>query len=253
MRIHIQSDVHSEMALSVIEPAVSSDVLVCAGDIGSLDRPRTIKRYFDLVRKSTDNIVWVLGNHEFYYTRYDRALLAAEKFAKEEGIFLLDEALGTNNLELNGVKFWGSTMWTDCNKSDPVAKGVVGGGLMDYDLITLPAENYERRKFNTNDTDEINARTRAKINWDADVIITHHAPVVIPHRKFAHDHITYGFCNTGLDQQIHDSNVKYWIYGHTHDSQTVDLNGTTIISNQHGYGGELSGPAAYDPNLIIEI
>lgn len=254
MKIHLQSDTHIEMG-PAIEPTCISDVAVCAGDIGLLNDPAKLEAYFDAIKQTTDHIIWVLGNHEFYHYDYQLGLQYAAEFAEKQGIHLLDEALGTENLEIDGIKFWGSTLWTDMNNSDWFVTQKVGKGFNDFRIIT----NGDKQ-FSFQDTIEINKRTREKINWDADVIVTHHCPIVIEHRRFPVDDITYGFCNTGLDQQIMDSNVKYWLYGHTHDSRHVDLNGTHIVSNQQGYkrsswqtGEIMFEDCHFDPGLILEI
>jgi len=257
MKIHLQSDTHIEMG-PTLQPAVVSDLTICAGDNGLLSNTEALKKYFGMIRETTDEIIWVLGNHEFYHSNYHDALEVAEKFAKENGIHLLDEALGTANLELGGIKFWGSTLWTDLKEADFYVVKRVGHGMNDYHVITKSKDGNDVG-FTAHDTMEINRRTKEQINWDADFVITHHCPMVIKHKHFPLNDFTYGFCNTGLDQQIRDSKIKYWAYGHTHDSRSIDVNGTTILSNQQGYvrgvweGDVKYEDAGYDPRLILEI
>lgn len=254
MKIHLQSDTHVEIG-PTITPAVASNLTICAGDIGLIANLDRLKRYFDSIKETTENIIWVLGNHEFYHYDYHLGLEHAAKFADDHDIYLMDEALGTDNLEIDGVKFWGSTLWTDLKESDWFVMRKIGHGMNDFHII-----KNGNRGFTAHDTVEINRRTREKINWDADVVITHHCPMVVQHRRFPINDITYGFCNTGLENQIAQSNIKYWIYGHTHDSRSLDVNGTQVISNQHGYTkyiwqtGEIATEEAhYDPHLILEI
>ncbi len=259
MIIHLSSDIHSEMG-QWIAPAVSSDVVVCAGDIGTLHNIERLKKYFSEVKETTDNIIWVLGNHEFYHSNYEKCLDYANDFATKHNIHLLDEALGTADLELDGVTFWGSTLWTDTNNGDYFAKQVVGNGLNDYHVVETTKNNITR-KFSIDDTIEINKRTRSQINWNADVVITHHCPILIKHSKYPLNDVTYGFCNTGLEQQIMDSDIKYWLSGHTHDSVLKELNKTLVLSNQHGYsrydyntgGTILTEDCGFDPKLTIEV
>lgn len=253
-KIHIQSDTHVEMGPAIGSMCIS-DITICAGDNGLMCQPDKLARYFDQIRENTDEIIYVLGNHEFYHGDYEKTLTAADKFAKEHGIHLLDIALGTQDLELNGIKFWGSTLWTDLKEHDWFVCHKIGNGMMDYAVVTNGVRQLSYQK-----TYEINKATREQINWDADIIVTHHCPIMIEHRRFPLSDITYGFCNTGLEEQIMDSDVKYWVYGHTHDSRFVDLNGTKLISNQQGYPRQVwqTGDVVYEechfnPNLIIEI
>lgn len=258
MKIHVQSDTHIEMG-PWMGPSVSSHVTICAGDIGVLRNTDQLKKYFDSIKESTDDIIWVLGNHEFYGHDYNRGLEVAHNFANKEGIHLLDEALGTEDLVIDGVKFWGSTLWTDLKEADWFVMQKIGHGMNDFHIIGHEDKGPDMG-FTAHDSVEINKRTREKINWDADVIITHHHPLLRKHSRFPLNDITYGFCNTGLEQQIHDSNVKFWVFGHTHDSTYENLNGTVICSNQQGYPRRLYHEdhvlyetTNFDPGFLITI
>jgi len=258
LKIHLQSDTHIENRGPLVEPAVSSDVVVCAGDIGLICNLLDLETYFNKVKETTDKIIWVLGNHEFYHSKYLQALQIAHDFAERHDIILMDEALGTDNLELDGVTFWGSTLWTDLHDGDWFSKQAVNKGFYDFECITDDA-NFAPRKWHVDNTIAINNRTREKINYDADVIITHHCPIMIPHPFFPLSYTTYGFHNTGLEEKILDAKAKYWLFGHTHHTTSVDLNGTMVLSNQHGYasksydGTEVFESTDYDPRLILEI
>ena len=253
MLIHLQSDTHIEMGGSINDGMVCSDVTVCAGDIGKINNLLALERYFDKVKENTDHVIWVLGNHEFYDYKYKKGLEDAKAFADRHGIHLLDEFLGTENLEIDGVKFWGSTLWTDVKKGDYFAKKSIDNGFNDFYVIENDLQFAERR-FHVQDSIDINDRTRDKINWDADVIITHHCPIMIPNPRFDVTNTTYGFHNTGLEEQIANCKVKYWLYGHTHHTTSVDVNGTLVISNQHGYATpNWTEESDFDPYFIIEI
>lgn len=237
----------------------TSDVHVCAGDIGLVRNLPQLKKYFDKVKEHTSHIIYVLGNHEFYNHDYPKALEEIAEFAQKEGIHLLDESLGTDNLVIDGITFWGSTLWTDLNNGDRFVKQKIGHGMNDFRIIGNSAKG-EGAEFSADDSIAINKRTREKINWDADVIITHHHPLYRNHSRFPLSDITYGFCNTGLEDQIWDSTVKYWLFGHTHDSTSEILNGTHIISNQQGYPfmdwqtGDLAYENAnFNPGLLLDI
>jgi len=290
MKIHLQSDIHIEMG-PWIGPSVSSHVTICAGDIGLIRNLPQLKKYFDDIKKATDHVIWVLGNHEFYDFDYGRGLEVAHEFAVKEGIHLLDEAIGTQDLVIDGVTFWGSTLWTDLNNADWFVMQKIGHGMNDFQIIGMEDKG-EGKGFKAQDSVDINTRTRAKINYDADVIITHHHPLYRKHSRFplnditygfcntgledviiTHHHplyrkhsrfplndITYGFCNTGLEDLIWDSKAKLWVFGHTHDSTYEEINGTKVISNQQGYPrkdwqtGDMTYESSnFDPGLILEI
>lgn len=252
MRIHLISDTHIEMGYTPDVTAVA-DVIVCAGDIGTLDTPRNcyrLKKFFLKLKKNCDHVIWVLGNHEFYNSDYNDVLGRANRLAQQVGIHLLDIEF-TPSVEIDGVKFWGTTFWTDLGNKNWYIATEVRKGLNDYYVIKK-----DGKKLHTDDTFQFWKDSVAQIDWDADVVITHHSPVNIPHRRFQYNKLTHGFqsFDLHLKQAIEDSKIKYWLYGHTHDSRVKDYDRTIVCSNQHGYitwqGKEETG---YDPKFIIEI
>ena len=254
MNIGIISDVHTEFCERCDEIPVC-DTLICAGDLGLFSdmSKRVILEQFMLECKNrADNVIVVLGNHEFYNTIYSETLQEAKEFYDRLGIHLLDIELGTQDLVIDGVKFWGTTFWTDFKNNSPTVHMSVGDGLNDFYII----KTEQGETFTTEDAYNINKRSRDLINWDADVIITHHCPIDIKHPRFETSNMSYGFVNTGLEQKITDSNVKLWVYGHNHWSQVDTLGGTIVASNQYGYRSYIYKNAEdtnFDPNMTITI
>ena len=102
MKIHVLSDLHTEFA-AFAPPRTEADVIVLAGDIGVgaegiewaagtfPDRP----------------VVYVTGNHEYY--GHDIGLAADLRDAAPDNVRVLENAA----IEIDGVRFLGSTLWTD--------------------------------------------------------------------------------------------------------------------------------------------
>ena len=249
MKIHLSSDIHLEFTDTFPECPVA-DVGVFAGDIGVVHDLDRLEKFFKMMQERYEHIIWVLGNHEFYHMDYNKALNDAKLFSDKMGIHLMDIEFGTDNLEIDGVKFWGTTFWTDLNNSDWFAKSATKRMINDYFHI-----RDTKKAFTVSKSEEINQRSREMINWNADVIITHHAPIVIPHPNFEFSDVSWSFYNSGLEDKITNSNVKLWLYGHTHHSADIDLNGTRVISNCHGFHSRwsISEGSGYNPDLIIEI
>lgn len=243
MKIHLMSDMHIERGYSIESQSVSADICVLAGDICIAAKPDLYRLFLQRIKPNYQHIILVLGNHEFYHAPYQHTLDVMRALADECGVHLMDVALGTDNLTLDGVKFWGSTLWTDLNNNDWFARQRVKNSLADFKVIG---------EFDISKHLDLHLNTVEHINWDADVIITHHMPILRKHSRFEITDMSYGFGCTNLEQQIHDSNVKLWLHGHTHDNCEFDLNGTRIISNQVGYSGEIM-IKPYNPELIIEV
>ena len=242
MKIHLISDVHAEGGMPRW-PDVDADLCVLAGDMGVARKPDLYRVYLEGIKRNFRYVILVLGNHEFYHFGYQETLDTMQKLCNETGVHLLDVELGTDNLELDGVKFWGSTLWTDLNDNDWFARQKVAKGLNDFMVI---------KDFHIQKALDIHLKTVECINWDADVIITHHMPILRKHSRYEIDNITYGFNCTKLEQKIRDSKVKYWLYGHTHDNREFDLDGTIVVTNQPGYSGEYM-TKRYDPKFLIEV
>lgn len=256
MRIHLQSDMHLEFG-SGSDGNVASDVCVCAGDIGLLcdsHQRKLLLEHFKGRKDLAEHVIWVLGNHEFYDMDYNEGLAFAADLADQAGVILMDEALGTDNQVIDGVTFWGTTLWSDAKGDDWFARKKIADGINDFYSIKDGVRNFSVHKMQ-----EINRRSREKINWDADVCVTHFPPIVIPHPEFSLTDLSYYFYNTRLDQQICDSNIKLWLSGHTHHSAVVELEGTICASNQHGYvrnytdGQKWLEQSGFDPGFILEI
>jgi len=82
------------------------------------------------------------------------------------------------------------------------------------------------------------------------VVISHHRPILRKHSDLPFSDITYSFCATTLTDRILDSNIKFWMHGHTHDNVTDDVGGTLIVSNQ--MQGSYEGPP-YDPKFFVTM
>ena len=224
-------------------PMVAGGTCVLAGDIGSPQRPKYYRDYLLKLKDQFEHVILVLGNHEFYEMEYVATLEAMKKIADKTGVILMDIELGTENITIDGVTIFGSTLWTDFDNNNPNVKYRVGRSLNEYFLVA---------NFDTDRALEIHNRTVEKINWNAYLVVTHHMPILREHSKFPIDDVTFGFCCNDLEQKIIDSNIKYWFYGHTHDNDSYEVGKTQVISNQQGYRMEFLSKE-YDPNFSIEL
>ena len=102
MKIHVLNDLHIEFADFDI-PDTDADVIVLAGDIGvGTDGLKWIAQ--QAVKKP---VIYVPGNHEFY--QHDLALVKHLKDKALSHIHVLDN----DQVEIDGVRFLGSILWTD--------------------------------------------------------------------------------------------------------------------------------------------
>lgn len=244
MKLHLMSDAHMEALYDweYPKPMVTGDVCVLAGDMcTAVKAEKVYAPYLEFLKEQFDEILIVNGNHEFYRSHYEDGLQEMKRIADQAGAHLLDVELGTESFEYKGVKFWGSTLWTDMGRGEFAKE--VEWALNDFRLIG--GMNIERAM-------EIYHRTVEKIDWSADVVITHHMPIFRKHSRFDISPVSYGFGCTELEERIAESSIKYWLYGHTHDNAHHAVEGTQIVSNQVGYSREYM-VNSYDPHFILEV
>jgi len=249
MKLYILSDLHLEF--STFEPfKTDADVVVLAGDIA--------KKSNGIIwaREAFPNkeIIYVPGNHEFYGTQRLDTLALMRIAADQCGVHLLDD----EDVVINGVRFLGSTLWTDfklfgeANKITAMSDGQ--NCLNDFRLIhegimlfspALSIELHERSL----------AWLREKLDSPFDgktVVVTHHLPsarsVV---EKFKNSPISACFASE-LDYLF--GKMDLWVHGHTHDNLDYEVNGTHVICNPRGYVTyHCSENFDFDPKLVLEI
>jgi len=138
MKIFLTSDIHSEHAKSNANPFIDyenlqfnypekTDVVVLAGDIGD----STYGLIWARNRFKDNEIIYVPGNHEYYgndLSVIETMIVTAKQF----GIHLLDN----DSVILDGVRFLGSTLWTNFDDHSPEAIANVEQTIIDYQWIT---------------------------------------------------------------------------------------------------------------------
>lgn len=217
-------------------------------------------RYFDLHNEIsplqpkwanetfTRDVLYVLGNHEFYSGHFDRTLQKARDAAASHV-----HVLENDSYIAGDVRFLGTTAWTDFSATGDMsaAKSIARASMTDFSLIRA-GSNFRRLR-----PDDVAIRNRRAKQWLEDelakpfggktVVITHHAPIVEIGESEHADHLTAAYCNAwqGLVER-----VDGWIFGHTHSSLDIMLGGCQLISNQRGYPGEECG---FDPQKVVEF
>jgi predicted phosphodiesterase len=268
MKLHILSDLHLEF--STFEPiATDADVVVLAGDIG--------KKVSGIIwaREAFPDkeIIYVPGNHEFYGA--DRAeTLAHMRIAADQcRVHLLDNDAAV----INGVRFLGSTLWTDfllfgdSKKSTAMSDGQ--NCLNDFRLIqdeevSTPGWVKTRRagwegtrpvRFSPARSIELHEQSLAWLKTKLDepfdgktVVVTHHLPSKLSVVDRFKDQLLSACFASELDYLF--GKMDLWIHGHTHDNLNYEANGTRVICNPRGYvtyrGIENFD---FDPALVLEL
>jgi predicted phosphodiesterase len=267
MKLHIISDLHLEFSEHDVQ-GLEADVIVLAGDIGV--GMKGLEWAAKLLSRTDTHIIYVAGNHEFYRHEINSLRKAMKSYCSAPVGWTGDDSehrlhfLDDDEVIINGVRFLGSTMWTDFKlfgenmKEDCMSEGE--RRLNDFRLISI-LEGADRWYFSPQDSIDLHNQS---LKWLSNklknepfdgqtVVVTHHLPsqqsVV---ERFKESLVSACFASD-LDDLFGYSDL--WIHGHTHDSLDYVQNGTRVICNPRGYSRTLgvNENDSFDPKLIIEI
>lgn len=265
MKIQIVSDLHLEFCDIFIKNAGDTDVLILSGDIlviEKLIKPEAGKLMLDFLKRvcfQFPQVVYVAGNHEFYSSgKFYQGIEDLRAICSQ---FPNLHFLERDTVTINDILFVGGTLWTDCNKYDPLTMLHLEHMMNDYRATRNDRMGYIPIK--TKDTCERHKMTRDYIMQILDmnrdkkcVVVTHHTPSFgSMHPMYAHDTIMNGGYHSELSEYILDRpQIKLWTHGHTHHAFDYMIGSTRVICNPRGY--ESSGwieQTGWDPNKIIEV
>lgn len=280
MKIRVVSDLHLEFSdINIVNDGC--DVLILSGDIlvaedlhnhpemnygmySSVNledlgrRQQTALRFRDFLRRCSDqfpHVIYIAGNHEFYHGNWIASLdYLREECSKFSNIYFLENECK----EIGEFTFVGSTLWTDCNRGDPITLYTLQNGMNDYRIIRHDGHGYTKlRPAHTID------RHRASLKYIGDVIdsdttkkyvvVTHHAPSRQSiHPRYAQDHHMNGGYASDLSEFILDHPcIKLWTHGHVHSPYDYMIGSTRVVCNPRGYEGYEE--TEWDINKTVEI
>ncbi|MCZ8036490.1 MAG: metallophosphoesterase [Novosphingobium sp.] len=240
MRVWIASDLHLEFDHFDLPNDLRFDVAVFAGDIwrpiANSIRWLTVQRDGPLQGKP---IILVPGNHEVYGHELWSSRAEGRRLADEAGIHLLDPGTVT----IGGVRFVGSTLWTDYNLygRSVASRRVAARAMNDHRRIKIFAAG-KIRDFTPDDALALHLTDRAFIETQLaqpfagrTVVITHHAPHPgsIP-PQYRGDPLTPAF-TSDLSSLITRYRPDIWIHGHDHYQHDYVVGSTRIVANPAGY------------------
>lgn len=284
MKLQLLSDLHLESHPGFVpEPAPDAEVLVLAGDIGSyqsgsalstLDDPDFGLGRFSPLRGWPVPVLFVPGNHEYDALDFDEAHARLRETCARLGIVWLERETHV----LQGVRFVGTTLWSDFDALGPLA----GQPLPDLPAQhALPgsytaqlkarekafrAANWYLRKTGTTRHGEPwlaqQVREQALIcqQWLTDtlrqphkgptVAVTHFAPSLrSADPRYGLVPGTAGFCNA-LDALL--PHAQLWLHGHLHCPSDYTQEGCRVVANPLGYAGK-GEQARFVPQCTLAI
>jgi len=208
--------------------------MIMAGDVITLGDYEPLDR---LLQKWKKPVLYVMGNHEYYTQRpmnvedeeFNTWLQRNHPHVK----LLLDEGVS-----IDGVNFFGGTMWTDFNRGDLRAMEIAQDQMNDFRLIC----NSDQSTFSPADSITLHKNFVSKLlSWFREdlngprVVISHNAPVINPITKNSGSPLVPAFNSLDMVGVIESYQPALWVYGHTHECDDHAIGETRILSNQLGY------------------
>lgn len=253
MKLNILSDLH--LGFSALDtPLNDADVIVLAGDVAP---PRQAAQW---ALRLTKPVIYVLGNHEFYGSSIDAVSAEMKRLCAGTHIHVLDN----DAVVIDGVRFLGSTLWTDfmlfadaAERAAAVAQAQ--RSMRDFSRIRL--DDATGAPFTPADSAALFERNARWLERSLDtphagptVVVTHHAPSRQSiHPRFAGSPLNACFVSDA-EHLVGADRAQWWIHGHTHDSFDYVLNGTRVICNPRGYAkAGVNENARFDPHFTIDI
>ena len=265
MKIAVVSDLHLEFMDINIQNTENADVLILSGDILVAEdlhnhpevhpmdptnipnlgrRQSTALRFRDFMKRCSfqfPHVVVIAGNHEFYHGNWKASIqYLRDEYSKFPNIYFLEQELKV----IDDVTFIGATLWTDCNKGDPLTLHALGDMMNDYRIIRndelgytklRPAHTAIRHKQTVGYIKTVLADRKD----DKVVIVGHHAPTFNSvHEKYRNDQLMNGGYASDLSEFIMDHpQIVLWTHGHMHDPFDYMVGTTRVVCNPRGYAG----------------
>jgi len=260
MKIKIVSDLHLEF-YGLTLPNNGADVLVLSGDIAVANGrtpDRVYREFFEQIQSDYKHIVYIMGNHEHYSGNILTTTSILRDFLKDyPKVTLLDNEW----IDIDGVAFVGTTLWSDINQRNPLSMIAVKDLMNDFHVVHYGDVKYLPEQWIQNHIIALNlvrsTVDNLKDQYESIVICGHHAPSRQSiHENYKHEFHGNGCYASDLDNIIHDfpKNVKLWTHGHVHNNFDYHIGNTRIICNPRGYCNKYQQENKnFDPNLIIEI
>lgn len=250
MKLSVLSDLHLSLG-ALAKPQSDADVVILAGDIA---RPREAVAWASRFDKP---VLYVPGNHEFY----GGSIAGTVEELKHLSVGTHIRVLDNEEVILGGVRFLGTTLWTDFmlfgdGEKRTAAMHEAQRFMRDFSRIQIGDA-----PFTPKASAALFAQHAAWLERRLDepyagptVVITHHAPSAKSiHPRFVDSLLNACFVSDA-ERLIDASRVRLWIHGHTHDSFDYQVNGTRVLCNPRGYAKDgVNENPSFDPNLLAAV
>lgn len=273
--LHLESNPHFQPV-----PLPGADLLVLAGDIGSYQPGSLLTSLgiadFGLARFSPlpvdqggaawpTPVLFLPGNHEYDGLDFAETRLRLQQVCARLGLIWLEREA----VVMQGVRFVGSTLWSDfdaLSNSEATRGDITLGQQLKAREKAFRAANFYLRKNHSlcngqpmlaaelreqGLLDQVWLREALKQPFDGQtVVVTHFAPSLLSaDPRYGLTPGTAGFCNS-LDELL--PLAQLWLHGHLHCAHDYVSQGCRVVANPLGYADK-GEQAAFKPRWLIEV
>lgn len=253
MKLNVLSDLHLSQAGMPL-PDNDADVVVLAGDIA---RPH---QAIDWARGFRKPVLYVPGNHEFYGGDIAGTVERLKELAAGTNVHVLADSEAC----IAGVRFLGSTLWTDFRLfGDGAGRDSSVEEALEHmrDFSRIFRDPAQQSRFTPQDAAALFTRHSAWLaqalrtpHLGPTVVVTHHAPSPRSIEPRYRDSPLSACFASRADHLLQGGRARMWIHGHMHHSVDYRVGGTRIVSNPRGYAkdGQNENPR-FDPDFIVHL
>ena len=271
MRIQLLSDLHLEADPGFeARPAPGADLLVLAGDVGSYQRGSRLPgedfglERFSPLRGWPTPVLYVPGNHEYDNLEWHATHARLRATCDRLGILWLER----EKRILQGVRFIGTTLWSDFDALGPAAddpQATLAQQLAAREKAFRAANFYLRTTGSTIAGQPLLAaevralalecqvwlhEALAQPHDGPTVVVTHFAPSLrSADPRYGLVPGTAGFCNA-LDPWLQHADL--WLHGHLHAPSDYRVGRCRVVANPLGYAKKQE-QAGFRPRLLLEV
>jgi DNA repair exonuclease SbcCD nuclease subunit len=265
MKIAVCSDLHLEFQDINLKNEEGAEVLILSGDIMIAEdlhnhppvhpndpvnipnlgrRQETALRFRDFLSRCSfqfPHVIYIAGNHEFYHGLWKASLQhLRDECARYPNVYFLENDIKV----INEVSFIGATLWTDCNKGDPLTLHALTDMMNDFRIIRNDELGYTKLRpahimYRHQQTMSYLKAVLPDMKDKKVVFVGHHTPShQSVHERYKNDFLMNGGYHTDLSEFILDHpEIVLWTHGHTHEPFDYMIGTTRVFANPRGYGG----------------
>ena len=265
MKIAVCSDLHLEFQDINLKNEEGAEVLILSGDIMIAEdlhnhppvhpndpvnipnlgrRQETALRFRDFLSRCSfqfPHVIYIAGNHEFYHGRWKASLQhLRDECARYPNVYFLENDIKV----INEVSFIGATLWTDCNKGDPLTLHSLTDMMNDFRIIRNDEHGYTKLRpahimYRHQQTLSYLKAVLPDMKDKKVVFVGHHTPShQSVHERYKNDFLMNGGYHSDLSEFILDHpEIVLWTHGHTHEPFDYMIGTTRVFANPRGYGG----------------